>query len=503
MADDSGSVMDIDGNVYRTVRIGNQWWMAENLKVTHYANGDAISYITDSVEWMDLTSGAYCEYDNDPANVDIYGLLYNWYAATHDSGLAPEGWRIPSDNDWHQLEQFLGMDDSVLYDYNERGTTEGGKLKEAGTDHWFSPNDGATNETEFTALPGGYRFEEGAFVYLGEHGRFWTTTAENGGLARNRMLSHQHPMISRHKSNRSYGFAIRCVKDDPRKVAHWKFDEDNGDFVEDVSGYENHGLAGGATVVDGCNCSARQFGTSNDSVVVENNPSLNFTGDFTITAWVQLDSLTSDGKIIIKSDAGSTANYHYQLSIGGDSGIIGFQINNPSDTNDNVFSVARIPVGVCTFLTAVRLGTEMMLYVDGVFDTSASCVSTDQSNISGVYIGKHPERDDQNFPGIIDEIRLYNYALSDSAISAIQMGSYLAGDANGDGQCNIGDAIFIVNYVFKGGPPPEPLDAGDANGDCNVNIGDAVYLINYIFNGGLAPVCGCVTNEFCCRGEIL
>ncbi|MFQ5629021.1 MAG: fibrobacter succinogenes major paralogous domain-containing protein [bacterium] len=105
-------VTDIDGNSYRAVKIGDQWWMAENLRVTRYRNGDAIPNITDNKAWSQLTTGALCNYDNDPEKAAIYGLLYTWYAVIDSRGIAPEGWHVPSDEEWKQLEISLGMSES-------------------------------------------------------------------------------------------------------------------------------------------------------------------------------------------------------------------------------------------------------------------------------------------------------------------------------------------------------------------------------------------------------
>jgi len=173
--DSTGTVTDIDGNVYKTVKIGNQWWMAENLKVTRYRNGDPIPNITDNHTWVDLSTGAYCNYNNDISNVATYGRLYNWYAVDESRNIAPAGWHVPTDDEWKQLEIYLGMSPTEADETHWRGTDEGGKLKETGTTHWYSPNTGATNESGFTALPGGYRVS-GGFSSLGFGAYFWSST---------------------------------------------------------------------------------------------------------------------------------------------------------------------------------------------------------------------------------------------------------------------------------------------------------------------------------------
>ncbi|MCK4656545.1 MAG: fibrobacter succinogenes major paralogous domain-containing protein [candidate division Zixibacteria bacterium] len=202
------TVTDYDGNLYQTVVIGDQCWMAENLKVTHYRNGDPIPHVTNAGTWSGLSTGAYCEYDNNPANVSTYGRLYNWHAVDDSRSIAPAGWHVPIDAEWKQLEMNLGMSAAEADATWWRGTDEGGKLKEAGTIHWNSPNTGATNESGFTALPGGYRAAD-AFDRMGIQARFWSSTVD----AWYRILSYYESQVSRNYSGRVCGFSVRCVRD--------------------------------------------------------------------------------------------------------------------------------------------------------------------------------------------------------------------------------------------------------------------------------------------------
>jgi uncharacterized protein (TIGR02145 family) len=135
----AGTVTDIDGNVYQTVTIGTQVWMKENLKVTHYRNGEAIPNVTDGNVWGALTTGAYCEYNNDVNNVATYGRLYISYAVADNRNIAPTGWHVPSDAEWKQLEMTLGMSQAQADSVGWHGAPVGGKLKEAGTTHWLAP----------------------------------------------------------------------------------------------------------------------------------------------------------------------------------------------------------------------------------------------------------------------------------------------------------------------------------------------------------------------------
>ncbi|MBU0713276.1 PEGA domain-containing protein [bacterium] len=209
-------VTDIDGNVYKTVKIGDQWWMAENLKVTHYRNGDAIPNVTGDTEWSNLTTGAYCNYNNDDnnaTNADTYGRLYNWYAVNDSRNIAPTGWHVPSDEEWKELEMYLGMSQSDADATGVRGTDEGGKLKETGTNHWSSPNTDATNESGFAALPGGYRGFYGSVYYMGNYAYFWSSTESEGGSAWGRRLNYSNSDVYRYYFSKQYGFSVRCVRD--------------------------------------------------------------------------------------------------------------------------------------------------------------------------------------------------------------------------------------------------------------------------------------------------
>jgi len=207
------TITDIDGNTYKIVKIGDQWWMAENLKVTHFRNGDAIPKVTDNTEWQNLSTGAYCNYDNNSGNVSTYGSLYNWYAVNDNRNLAPTGWHIPSDEEWKQLEMFLGMSQADADDTDWRGTDEGGKLKETGTSHWDNPNTGATNESGFTALPGGYRELNGAFLYIGLAADYWSATQHLSGSAWSRLLHYNFSDVRRDGLDKHLGFSVCCVKD--------------------------------------------------------------------------------------------------------------------------------------------------------------------------------------------------------------------------------------------------------------------------------------------------
>ena len=207
------TVTDIDGNVYETVQIGGQLWMAENLKVTHYQNNDEIPYI-----YNDPQYGAYINYSNNANNVGVYGRLYNWFAVNDERGLCPDNWHVPSDDEFKSLEIYLGMSESEANGEGLRGTDEGGKLKEEGNEHWNSPNTGATNETDFTALPGGNRRYETytnqeIFSGLNRYGFFWSSSEVYTVNAWYRVFSFDYSESNRYHLSKTNAFSIRCVED--------------------------------------------------------------------------------------------------------------------------------------------------------------------------------------------------------------------------------------------------------------------------------------------------
>ena len=209
---DPDAVTDVDGNMYSTVAIGNQVWFAENLRVTHYNNGDPIATGLDNTDWSETDEGAYAVYNDNPANAEIYGKLYNFHAVDDDRGLCPFGWRVATDQDWKDLEMFLGMPESEANSTGWRGENEGGMLKATGTEYWNSPNEGATNETGFTAMPGGSRGSSGHYFALNSMGRHWTSTSFDAEDSMWRSLSSTTASIYRSEASKNMGYAVRCIK---------------------------------------------------------------------------------------------------------------------------------------------------------------------------------------------------------------------------------------------------------------------------------------------------
>lgn len=201
------TVTDIDGNVYHMVTIGAQVWLVENLRTTHYRNGDPIPLVTNGDLWKTLTTGAYCIYDNLPANANTYGLFYNWPAVADNRNICPTGWHVPSNEEWSALGIFLGGKDVA-----------GGKMKSTGTIEqgsglWYFPNTGATNSSGFTALPAGYRINYGNYYSIGNVGYFWSSSDTTSLNAWNYVLDANNESLIRNYNLQANGFSTRCCKD--------------------------------------------------------------------------------------------------------------------------------------------------------------------------------------------------------------------------------------------------------------------------------------------------
>lgn len=199
-----GTLTDIEGNIYNTIIIGTQTWMAENLKTIQYSNGDIIEttdpstldihgYINPKFQWT---------YDGNENNAAIYGRLYTWYAVDDNRNICPNGWHVPDDNEWNVLTTYLGGDQVA-----------GDKMKETSTTHWVAPNSQATNASGFTALPAGHRDFEGSFEHLGIHGVWWSATGYSSNIAFMRQLYSSYGNLFSDKSNKMEAYSVRCIKD--------------------------------------------------------------------------------------------------------------------------------------------------------------------------------------------------------------------------------------------------------------------------------------------------
>ena len=203
----SGTVTDIDGNIYNTVTIGTQVWMTENLKTTKYCDGTVIQLVTDNKAWSNLTTYGYCWFNNNKDTYKAtYGALYNGYvtdaASNGGKNVCPTGWHVPSDAEWTILTDYLGGE-----------SVAGLKLKETGSTHWSSLDTRANNKTGFTALPGGYRINNGLFSGLGDYCYLWSSTKSSTMNVWYRLMVYNYIIVYRYSSIKLSGFSVRCLQD--------------------------------------------------------------------------------------------------------------------------------------------------------------------------------------------------------------------------------------------------------------------------------------------------
>jgi uncharacterized protein (TIGR02145 family) len=203
---EDNTIRDGDGNEYTSVTIGTQTWIVENLMTTTFNDHAPIPYVSDSTQWRNLVSPGYCWYNNNISNKEIYGALYNWYTV-NTGKLCPVGWHVPDDQEWLILTDYLGG-----------LSVAGGMLKEMGNTHWSTPNADATNETGFTALPGGFRgnsdFVLGIFNGLGNSGYWWSSTENGTSFAWDRGIYYDSGSIYEYGfENKKFGDSVRCIKD--------------------------------------------------------------------------------------------------------------------------------------------------------------------------------------------------------------------------------------------------------------------------------------------------
>ena len=184
------------------ITIGTQTWTLKNLDVATYKNGDTIPEEQNPTAWANLSTGAWCYYENNTAKGTTYGKLYNWYAVNDPRGLAPNGYHIPTDAEWTTLTTYLGGEPIA-----------GGKMKEAGISHWYDPNTNATNSSGFTGLPGGYRSDYGYFGSIGSHGYWWSLSEYYASYAWSRSLRINDGDVDRAYNYKNTGFSLRCLKD--------------------------------------------------------------------------------------------------------------------------------------------------------------------------------------------------------------------------------------------------------------------------------------------------
>lgn len=200
-AQDAGILIDRDSNSYKIVKIGNQIWMAENLKTTSLNDGTPIARVTGIPEWAAMSAPGYCWYKNDTTYKEVYGALYNAYAVITNK-LCPAGWHVSTNDDWSELVTYLGGEDVA-----------GGRLKETGTTHWSDPNSEASDEAHFKALPGGSRYTNGLFLTIKNMGYWWSPGETNTFNNWYRSIYNRDKSVSRNFIESTNGFSVRCVRD--------------------------------------------------------------------------------------------------------------------------------------------------------------------------------------------------------------------------------------------------------------------------------------------------
>ncbi len=206
--DKNSTITDKDGNIYKTITIGTQIWMGENLKVSTYNDGTTIPNVKDMDQWSKLNTGAWVHYRNDTSYNTKYGKFYNWYAVNQttngNKNICPTGWHVPSDNEWTILTEYLGGN-----------KVAGGKMKEEGISSWYNPNTGATNSSLFTGLPSGFRDFNGSFAFIGKEGGWWSSTEhdEHADSAWGLDLYYEGNIADRGSYRKNIGMSVRCIKD--------------------------------------------------------------------------------------------------------------------------------------------------------------------------------------------------------------------------------------------------------------------------------------------------
>lgn len=433
------TVTDIDGNVYNTVQIGNQVWMQENLKTTRYSDGTAIPLINTTEAWdaLSINDAAYCWYDDDINNKNIYGALYTWAAAMNGAevtdsnssrvqGACPTGWHIPSWEEWGDLIHTL--DTNIFSPYYSGGGIAGGKMKVVGTSNWQSPNAGATNESGFSALPSGGRGESGNFLYIDTAGIWWSGTKWGDNHVRTFMVYYNSIGYSMLSTPLPSGLSIRCLKDtveassnlEEGLVAYYPFDGNAQDYSE----FHNHGIINGAQLTTGINGyenTAYVFDGINDYIKVAGN--FPITNNFTISLWAYSED--DSGYSNLLSD-GSSAYGGNDFLINFKGNDIGIRADKNASLNYEDFSPEALQnlnlVNNWSHIVWTMSPTSSTIYVNGEAKITINEKGSnegyhdDYSFIGARQVWGSP---DNFFKGKLDEIKMYNRALSYTEIQSL------------------------------------------------------------------------------------
>jgi uncharacterized protein (TIGR02145 family) len=404
------TVLDIEGNNYKTIQIGSQTWMAENLKTTKYNDGTAIPNVADGSTWSNLTSPGYCWYNNDAATYKTtYGALYNWYTVNTEK-LCPTDWHVPSDAEWITLTTYLGGEGVA-----------GGKLKESGTAHWTNPNTGGTNESGFTSIAAGARDYLGKFCDIDIREYWWTSTGYNTKDAWPRYVQYDVINVFRAYGSKANGFYVRCIKNVPPPtsglVAYYPF---NGN-ANDESGNGNNGTVSGALLTTdrfGKSNQSYNFNTANETKIAVSPfsiPSL-----VTISVWfypVDNGPLGLQNSVLLSNHA-KFVNHDAIDIIHADGKII-FRLWNSSGISPDILSNDNIQINCWHHLVCqVDELKNIRMYLDGKLQSQSSVWSGTYSGQTVTNIGNYVN-DDDNFDGVLDDIRIYDRALTQHEITEL------------------------------------------------------------------------------------
>jgi len=423
---DSTLVTDIDGHTYPTVKICNQTWMAKNLDVARYRNGDIIPQVTDPTEWANLTTGAWSWYNNDSATYgSVYGRLYNWYAVNDPRGLAPEGWHVPSDGEWNVLVKCLDENADTVCQNCIQSSIAGGGLKEKGSEHWLSPNIGATNNLSFTCIPGGYRNYNGGFELIQTGGDLWSSSQVVSGASVHRYLWNYDSKIGTQVYPNIGGMSIRCVKDTPITtlndglVAYYPF---NGN-ANDESGNGNNGTVYGASLTTdrfGNNGKAYSFDGVN-SIIQTSSDFFNASNDFTISLWLKSDGLQQNQTVFNTTPHNViTLSYNYFTHPQGYLMLLygGAQFGNWYNQPGDIFSPTISLQNQWSYITLTKTNGRFSVYQNGLILTSAAIIQNPTSTLTKVNFGRcDPSTCNEPYFGSLDDIRIYNRALTQAEIT--------------------------------------------------------------------------------------
>jgi hypothetical protein len=418
-------VTDIDGNTYDTVRICNQTWMQKNLSVSHYRNGDIIPQVTDYSQWLNLTTGAWCWYNNDSATYgSTYGKLYNWYAVNDPRGLAPEGWCIPTDSDWKKLIKCVDIQSDTNCFNCAPSLIAGNFLREIGTNHWLAPNTGATDLFNFKGLGAGYCNRDpyhSHFLDFKQTAFWWSKTQSdnNNAIAFDIGTTYSYCALFAH--GKTCGYSVRCVKDTiPSSltnglVAHYPF---NNNF--DDSGPNTYNGTSGGTV----NFVADRLGNSNAAIQLGNGyVSCNSNvfqfqrnESFTVSFWFTKESGSNDGGRIISTECGFCCGSYWGNF------RIGSSINGLYSVQYGAYIDDTVPLNTWTHLVFTHNNGARKVYINGVLKYSNvnPSVSNETLNYCAPFtIGTKPA--DANNPvarwvGKIDELRVYNREITSDEV---------------------------------------------------------------------------------------